>query len=104
MYFKATFLNPINEEEAILDSIDYNFQTGKEIVKFMSHEFEIVRDGQSLISELTFCNQCVNTYDIENAFITLLIKLSDDEQQVTLFDSDGSNDVLTRAELEEILN
>ncbi len=99
MLFKAKFDKPVNE--SILDNfhIDFSTFTGKEILYFKNHEFELERDYSGMIKELTYCNQCVQTYDIENIFIELIFNLINKNENVILSDSDGFTEELTKNDL-----
>ena len=101
MYFKAKFNVPI--DESLVDNfaidMDYDSLNGKEIIHYKNHEFEIERDDAGLICELTFCNQCVQTFDIEEIFIELVVKLLQEDEALTLLDSDGLEEELSKDEL-----
>ncbi|MCP5062060.1 MAG: hypothetical protein GY936_06310, partial [Ignavibacteriae bacterium] len=56
----------------------------------------------SLISEITFCNQCVQTFDIEEVFIDLIGYLLKNDETVILIDSNGSEEELSKDELAEM--
>ncbi|MCP5061376.1 MAG: hypothetical protein GY936_02810, partial [Ignavibacteriae bacterium] len=94
MLFNAKFNNPINETDRNYTDIEveYNSIVGKDIIYFKNHEFEIERDENSLISEITFCNQCVQTFDIEEVFIDLIGYLLKNDETVILIDSNGSEE------------
>lgn len=89
MYFKAMFDPPLYSEEGLIENSQQNYLTGAETVKFLNHEFEIIRNNDQLVEVITFCNQCVNTFDIESVFIQLLLKVSNDQTNITLYESDG---------------
>lgn len=99
MFFKAKFSIPI--EENVIDNfnIDFNSLTGRETIYYKNHEFEIERTNSGLVNELIYCNQCVLTYDIEEVFIEFISKILLEDHEVTLFDSRGFQEVLTREEL-----
>jgi hypothetical protein len=105
MFFKARFNTPLDEsilEDFDLD-LDYDSVIGKEIVLFKNHQFEIERDNLGFISEITYCNQCVQTYDIEEVFIELLQNLLSGDNTVALVDSEGLEDELTKDDLSALL-
>jgi len=101
MLFKAKFSNSIDEFK--LDengmSVDFDSVVNKEVIKFNNHQFEVERNDDALISELTYCNQCVNTFDIEEVFIELISLLLSEDKTVTLIDSSGSEENLTKDDL-----
>ena len=101
MFYKAKFNTPIDEtilEDFNID-LDYNSVIDKEIVLFKNHEFEIERNSIGLISEITYCNQCVLTYNIEEIFIELLQNIISEDDIILLFDSDGLEEELTKEDL-----
>lgn len=104
MYFKAIF-NPGLEEHSVehLDfDIDPNMRV--EIIRYDNHVFELDRNEYGEISSLTYCNECINTFDIEKSFITLVYNIIADEERVRLIDSNGTEDMLNRDELLEYLS
>jgi hypothetical protein len=104
MLFKAKFNNSVSEEVVNSNDleVDYNSVVGKEIIYFKNHEFELDRDGEGFICEITFCNQCVQTFDIEEIFIDLISQILATDETVILFDSNGSEEILTKDELLEM--
>ncbi len=85
MFYKAKFNTLIDEtilEDFNID-LDYNSVIDKEIVLFKNHEFEIERNSIGLISEITYCNQCVLTYNIEEIFIELLQNIISEDDIIT---------------------
>ena len=102
LYYKAIFEQPI--EQDLLENFDFEIgfdnKIGNEIIYFNNHEFEIRRNGSEKINEVTFYNQCTKTHDIENTFLNLLQMLLDNENSITLFESNGSSEILTKEELE----
>ncbi len=104
MYFKAIF-NPGLEEDSVEQyDLDLDPKTGAEIIRFDNHTFEIDRNEFGEITSLTYCNECINTFDIESTFITLIYNLIDKERKVILVDSTGTEDELNRDELFEYLS
>ncbi len=104
LYYKAVFDQPI--EEDFLEEFDFEIgfdnKVGNEIIYFNNHEFEIRKDGSERINEIFFYNQCTKTHDIENSFLYLLQLLLNDENSITLFDSNGATEILSKEELEYI--
>lgn len=102
MYYKAIFDPYVDEDLIEITNLEIGFDDiiGNEIIYFGSHEFEIRRDDSERIIEISYFNQCIKTYDIEKVFLALLHNLISDENTVTLYDSDGSSEMLTKQELE----
>ena len=105
MYFKANFNVPIDESLIDLSyfDFDYNSITGKEIIRYKNHEFELNRNKNGNITEISFINQCTLTYDIEETFIALLINLINEDQSISLHDSNGSKEIFSKEELSKYL-
>jgi len=101
MLFKAIFNNPINEINGNYNDleVEYNSMIGKEIIYFKNHEFEIERDENSFISGITFCNQCVKTFDIEEVFLDLIAYLLLSDDTLILIDSNGSEEEVTKDDI-----
>ena len=102
MYFKAKIIDGLDEYELPPIQIEFDQINAKEIILFDGHDFEIERNADGRIVDLTFCNQCIDTYNIEEVFIKLLIYLLRDEQNLTLIDSNGTEEEMTREDLEEL--
>ena len=104
MYFKALF-NPSLEEDSVEQyDLDIDPKTGAEIIRFDNHIFELDRNEFGEISLLTYCNECINTFDIETVFITLLYNIIGNEQKVILVDSTGMEDQFDKDELLELIS
>jgi hypothetical protein len=103
MYFKAKILEVLDENNLsdFIFSLDQN--TGKEIIIFMNHAYEIERNNEGNINEVSYYNQCINTFDIEEKFIQLLLKMLNDNQSVSMIDFNGREENLTKEDLEEII-
>ncbi len=101
MFFKAKFNNVVDESLFDNNEIeqDYDSVLGKEIIRFKNHEFEVERNGEGFITEITYCNQCVLTYNIEEIFIELIANLLNEDERVTLVDSEGLEEDLTKNDL-----
>lgn len=103
MYFKAKIVDAIVEDESsIIHQLFYNY-SDKEIILFENHEFEVERSAEGMIDEITYCNQCVNTFDIEEVFLKLLAHLLQKEQKIILIDSEGFEEEMVKEDLEEII-
>ncbi len=101
MFFKAKFRNSLEDYALEKNNLVVDFDTilNKEVIYFKNHEFEIERTGEGFIKEINFCNQCVLTYNIEEIFIELIVNLLSDEEYVTLFDSDGLEEEMSKEDL-----
>ena len=104
MYFKALFDPSLEEDSVELYDLDIDLITGVEIMRFDSHIFELNRNEFGEISLLTYCNECINTFDIEKAFVTLIYNVIGSEQKVTLVDSTGTEEKFTKYELLELIS
>ena len=88
MYFKACFIDSI-VEHPIIEDIEISNLTGMEIIRFNNYEFEIVRNGDDEIGEITYSSQCIVTHGIEVEFLKLISYLLGKDQTVKLFNSNG---------------
>ena len=104
MYFKALFDPSLEEDSVELYDLDIDLITGAEIIRFDNHIFELNRNEFGEISLLTYCNECINTFDIEKAFVTLIYNVIGSEQKVTLVDSTGTEEKFTKYELLELIS
>lgn len=104
MLFRTKFIDPINETDGNYSDlvVEYNSIIEKEIIYFKNHEFEIERDENNFISKITFCNQCIQTFDIEEVFIDLIGYLLQNDDTVILIDSIGSEEEMTKDEILDI--
>lgn len=105
MYYKAQFLNSITdeifEENNLVPEISY--QTGEELIHFGNHLFEVSRNENGGVNKITFCNECVKTYDIEEKFIELLGLIIEEDNEVTIFDSAGLEEITDKDGLENLI-
>ncbi len=101
MIFKAKFENPFDECTIDSFALDIGFDStiGREIIYFKTHEFEVQRNDDGFVSVITFCNQCVETFDIEEVFLDLIYQVLQRNEKVILFDSNGFEETQTKDEL-----
>ncbi len=104
MFFKAKFNDAVDESLFDYNEIEqaYDSVLDKEIIRFRNHEFEVERNNDSRITEITYCNQCVQTYDIEKVFAELLSNILNDDETVIMIDSSGFEEEFTKDELLDI--
>ena len=104
MYFKALFDPSLEEDSVEQYDLDIDPKTGAEIIRFDNHIFELARNEFGEISLLTYCNECIKTFDIETVFITLLYNIIANKQKVILVDSTGMEDQFDKDELLELIS
>ncbi len=103
MIFKAKFENPLDESEIDSFNLDIGFDSaiGREVIYFKNHEFEVQRNDDGFVSVITFCNQCVETFDIEEIFLDLIYQVLQMNEKVILFDPNGFEETRTKEDLFE---
>ena len=104
MYFKAIFDPSLEEDSVEHFDLDIDLITGAEIIRFDNHIFELNRNEFGEISLLTYCNECINTFDIEKAFVTLIYNVIGKGQKVILIDYMGTEEKFAKDKLLELIS